>query len=269
MPLMRAILPDKPKHHRIFRYNAACALFRLKKFDSAEVLVRNVVKENYDAIGIEPSQVFGLKQHELFALVAKSETEHDDLKHLADSLELLALLTKELGRTERLARIHAMKFYALVGAVDSLVRVGQDAADDFVYVHDFEGAREVLEQHVLPTVINANMLDRVVGVRSQYAVVLAYCGNVDAADQEMARLEPYAPGFSDKQRAEIAGQKELIAQQRVKPLLPRQKARLLRELLDREHTSRSRPSQPLNRSKVGRNEPCPCGSGLKFKKCHG
>jgi hypothetical protein len=21
--------------------------------------------------------------------------------------------------------------------------------------------------------------------------------------------------------------------------------------------------------KVGRNEPCPCGSGLKFKKCHG
>jgi uncharacterized protein YecA (UPF0149 family) len=20
--------------------------------------------------------------------------------------------------------------------------------------------------------------------------------------------------------------------------------------------------------KVGRNEPCPCGSGLKFKKCH-
>ena len=23
------------------------------------------------------------------------------------------------------------------------------------------------------------------------------------------------------------------------------------------------------RSKVGRNAPCPCGSGLKFKKCHG
>ncbi|MCW8206084.1 hypothetical protein D8B24_03200 [Verminephrobacter aporrectodeae subsp. tuberculatae] len=23
------------------------------------------------------------------------------------------------------------------------------------------------------------------------------------------------------------------------------------------------------RAKVGRNEPCPCNSGLKFKKCHG
>jgi preprotein translocase subunit SecA len=22
-------------------------------------------------------------------------------------------------------------------------------------------------------------------------------------------------------------------------------------------------------AKVGRNDPCPCGSGLKFKKCHG
>lgn len=21
--------------------------------------------------------------------------------------------------------------------------------------------------------------------------------------------------------------------------------------------------------KIGRNEPCPCGSGMKFKKCHG
>lgn len=26
-------------------------------------------------------------------------------------------------------------------------------------------------------------------------------------------------------------------------------------------------SGPRNSSKVGRNEPCPCGSGLKFKRC--
>jgi len=23
------------------------------------------------------------------------------------------------------------------------------------------------------------------------------------------------------------------------------------------------------KKKIGRNDPCPCGSGLKFKKCHG
>ena len=25
----------------------------------------------------------------------------------------------------------------------------------------------------------------------------------------------------------------------------------------------------VNKKKVGRNEPCPCGSGKKYKKCHG
>jgi preprotein translocase subunit SecA len=31
------------------------------------------------------------------------------------------------------------------------------------------------------------------------------------------------------------------------------------------------PAQPQRRSvpKVGRNDPCPCGSGKKYKKCHG
>jgi peptide deformylase len=28
-------------------------------------------------------------------------------------------------------------------------------------------------------------------------------------------------------------------------------------------------SPPMLVEKIGRNEPCPCGSGLKFKKCHG
>ena len=31
------------------------------------------------------------------------------------------------------------------------------------------------------------------------------------------------------------------------------------------------PARPVERSmpKVGRNDPCPCGSGKKYKKCHG
>jgi uncharacterized protein YecA (UPF0149 family) len=31
------------------------------------------------------------------------------------------------------------------------------------------------------------------------------------------------------------------------------------------------PQQPIRRAepKVGRNDPCPCGSGKKYKKCHG
>lgn len=266
---MRAMLPDKPKHHRVFHYNAACALFRLNKLDMAEREARQVVAENYEALGITPKQVIGLTQHELSALVHRPDLDYHDLKHTADALELLAMVTRAQGRTEMFARIHAMKFYGLVDAVDSLVRVGQDAADDFVFVHDFDGAREVLEQHVLPTVIKARMLDRIVGVRSQYAVVLAYCGDVDAAEREMVNLEPYAPGFTAQQADEIARQKAMIARQRVKPLVSRQQALAMWRVLAGKAASQSEPSRPATGKKVGRNEPCPCGSGRKYKHCHG
>jgi preprotein translocase subunit SecA len=32
----------------------------------------------------------------------------------------------------------------------------------------------------------------------------------------------------------------------------------------------ARPTQPIRvEQKVGRNDPCPCGSGKKYKHCHG
>jgi preprotein translocase subunit SecA len=31
----------------------------------------------------------------------------------------------------------------------------------------------------------------------------------------------------------------------------------------------SAPTQRVTGEKVGRNDPCPCGSGKKYKKCHG
>ncbi|MEO8605615.1 MAG: SEC-C metal-binding domain-containing protein [bacterium] len=40
----------------------------------------------------------------------------------------------------------------------------------------------------------------------------------------------------------------------------------------KEHThDHGPPAEPVRRAepKVGRNEPCPCGSGKKFKKCCG
>lgn len=36
-----------------------------------------------------------------------------------------------------------------------------------------------------------------------------------------------------------------------------------------ELQGRAEPEGPVRVKKVGRNEPCPCGSGRKFKKCHG
>jgi len=34
-------------------------------------------------------------------------------------------------------------------------------------------------------------------------------------------------------------------------------------------TSAPAPKAPVAAGGVGRNDPCPCGSGKKYKKCHG
>jgi len=36
-----------------------------------------------------------------------------------------------------------------------------------------------------------------------------------------------------------------------------------------DSTSSTKPQPVVKGVKVGRNDPCPCGSGKKFKKCHG
>ena len=36
-----------------------------------------------------------------------------------------------------------------------------------------------------------------------------------------------------------------------------------------EHEEKPKLPEGIDLSKVGRNDPCPCGSGKKFKKCHG
>ena len=39
--------------------------------------------------------------------------------------------------------------------------------------------------------------------------------------------------------------------------------------MDFKHQSASNPSEQKQTPRVGRNEPCPCGSGKKYKQCHG
>ncbi len=39
--------------------------------------------------------------------------------------------------------------------------------------------------------------------------------------------------------------------------------------LERLLRARTRPLDMPSRSSVGRNDPCPCGSGHKYKRCHG
>ncbi|GKS73281.1 hypothetical protein AVME950_00315 [Acidovorax sp. SUPP950] len=252
-------LPYKPVHRRVFLYNAAVALFRLEHSESAMRAVEQVIDETFAVLGIRPEQVFGAKPAVLWALINKPGLDHADIKRLADALELKAMVAGKLGVLAPLARIHAMKFYAIAGAIDSLIRVGQDLADEFVARHNFVGAREVLEQHVMPVVVDNQLLNRHLDVRAQYAVVLAYCGLYVEAEREMERLQVYEAALPPQARMTLANQRQLIAQIKANPL-PQWRPGA-RPLPLRQGTSTS------TGGKIGRNEPCPCGSGKKFKKC--
>ncbi len=252
-------LPDKPVHRRVFLYNAAAALFRLERYENAMGVVEEVINETFAVLDIRPEQVVGAKNAELWALINKPGLDHADIKRLADALELKAMVAGRMHSFVPLARIHAMKFYNMAGAIDSLIRVGQDLADEFVERHDFVGAREILEQHVMPVFVDNQLLNRNLDVRAQYAVVLAYCGNYSEAEREMERLQAYAAGLAPEARMTLATQRQLIAEIKANPI-PQWRPGVRPPVIQKD--------MPRSAGiKIGRNEPCPCGSGKKFKKC--
>ena len=107
-----------------------------------------------------------------------------------------------------------------------------------------------MERNVLPNVIEHKIVSRMVPVRAQYAVILAYCGEHDAAEAEMKRLMPYEAGLAPEAQAELRGQRKLITRLRVQP-------------------PAAQWQMPLPKRKMGRNERGYCGSGKKYKHCHG
>ena len=214
------LLPNTPKHQRILRYNAAHAMFSIGQFDVAERETTALIQEYYDVLGIRPEDIFDRNPPEIHPLLPDGHDVPDDLKHLADCLDLLAAATKSGGGISSFGRLHAMKFYQLANAVDSLFRVGQELVDEFIERHDYVGARELIEQNLLPNVLQHRVLSRIVPIRSQYAVVLAYCGDFDAASEEMDQLWAYIDGLDEPGRRELRDQRDLIAKLRADGLPP-------------------------------------------------
>ena len=262
-----AAMGDSPVHRRIFRYNAAVAIYQVGDMATAAEEARSVADEYFRVLGIGPRDVMGRNAPELRQSLKSSESLVDDCKHLADCLELCAKAADAAGGTAPFARIHAMKFYELAQAPDSMLRVGMDVVDESVRRNDFIGAREFIESNVLPLLGQLKLASYLIPVRSQHAVVLAYCGEFDAADAEMARLAPYEPGLPEEGRMELAMQRRLIRRLRrdgppPQWVMPAGAPTTFEGLLRMARRSAPTP-------KVGRNEACPCGSGRKYKKCHG
>jgi len=102
-------MPDSQMHQRIFRYNAAYALLKLGRFEDAEEIINDVIKDYFDALGITPEQITLKNPSEIYPLLKSSESTHEDLKHLADSLELYAITINEQNRDSGAAQVFFCK----------------------------------------------------------------------------------------------------------------------------------------------------------------
>lgn len=262
MEEMTRILPDSPAHRRIARYNFAHALFELGQYKGCIDAVGPLTKEYFDALSITPADIFMKNPDKIFPLLPKNRDNTDDLKHLADCMDISAKALNRDGQDAGMLRIQAMKFYAMAHAFDSHFRTGQDLVDEFVARRDYIGARNIFEQNLLPSINQLKLSARVIPIRSQYAVILAYCGDFPEADAEMARLAPYEAGLNEQGQTELQMQRRLIDRLRVSPPAPQWDPRMLPQ------RSAPQPTQRRGR-KIGANEPCPCGSRNKYKRCCG
>jgi hypothetical protein len=199
---------DEPPLMHILRYDYALALYHAGAYDKAEDAAIELVRDYYEHLGIEPADIFARNPPEIFALLQDTPTRRDDLKHLADCLDLYAGARLQRGEPSGLARLHAMKFYEMSGAYRSAVRIGQEAVDEVLGFNDTVGARQIMEGHLLPLIRSVRLIDLLVQVRSQYAVVLAWDGDIEAARAEMAAIEPF--DVSPERRLEMENQRAVI-----------------------------------------------------------
>ena len=240
---------DTPLLRRIAKYNLAVSFYICDEPSETVAITAKLIEEYYEALGLTLEMVFASSPKALADDLGHSPDTMDDLKRLGDVLDLRARVN-DLGRESVLCRLHAMKFYQIAHVPVSLMKVGQDVVDECVRIlHDPVEARRVIETLLLPIVEEYRLSDYVVPVRGQYAVVLAHCGEMEAARHLITQLKKFA--VSDGHAAQLQVQAELI------------------ENIAIEKRMVSRAQLRSKFPKVGRNDLCPCGSGRKYKRCHG
>ncbi len=147
----RYLWKDDPELSRLARYNYATAVYHCGDHRDALPIAEALYAEYYDVLDLDPLSIIGANTEDVVALLPREIVDHqDDLKHLADCLSLTAMCMRKLGRFPILTAIHAAKFYAASQSYKSEMKVAQDAADDFIAIGDAVGARQMMEDHVLP-----------------------------------------------------------------------------------------------------------------------
>ena len=245
-----SVFSDAPEMLRILEYNYALLQYKLGLFDPAASSAFKLAMEYYDLLDLDFEDIIVNSRTNIMAALNRAGTDIRDAKRLANCLDLFAAAMNAMGQYSRLARIHAVKLYSISLSVSSAVRVGQDAVDEILSMtKDPWAARRFIESVLLPIVKDFKLVDNVIPVRAQHAVVLAYCGESKEALAEMERLEQFKTN-DPTLVAELANQRKLIA------------AIVSGEMQLAPSTTGEPQGLPKQRyfgRKVGRNEKCPCG----------
>jgi hypothetical protein len=247
---------------RIITYNYAHGLRRCGRSDLALEIVTDLVEKYYRVLGITPDDVFLHKLDETMAKIQDFDANQDEVKRLADSLDLQGAAAQEIGLIQPFAKLHAHKFFILSSSFTSAVRVGLDFVDECIAVMgDADAARDFFENFLLPLVIGKKMIGELVPVSCQYAVILAYCGAFDLAVKTLQEMSHYIVEGTDTS-TQYENNVRLVEQIRAGEVRLRRRRPVLAETRSGRKPSRAP-------AKIGRNDPCPCESGLKYKKCCG
>ena len=225
--------------------NTATAYYMADEPQETLEITGSLIEEYYGVPYLNEEQVFARSAKVLADEIGSDFDVLDELKRLADTLDLRARALNEVGLPSGLCRLHAMKFYQIAHVPMSLMKVGQDVVDEFLgMLRDPWEARRVIETMLLPIVDEYRLVEYVVPVRSQYAVILAYCGEVEAARRLIGELEAFA--VSDFRRLELQNQSELL--ERIAA-----ERRFVPETRDRSESAESRTQRARVRAGPGRS----------------
>lgn len=226
-------------------------------FPEARVVTATLVDEYSRKFELTLDDLLGTSVPDLAEMLGDKRNEYEELKRFADALALEAQVLGPLGFASGPLRIWAHKLYVLGRAPASAVAVGLDVVDEILeMLNDAPAARHFMENVLLPTITDFRLFGHLLNVRATYAVVLAYCGEIDEARKLASELAVFEA--TPLMSAQLRNQRDLIER------VARGEARL---------TPGDRlplPEPPFARGlRPGRNAPCVCGSGLKFKRCCG
>jgi hypothetical protein len=254
------------RHHgdpvviRIVRYNYALALYFAEDFSKVESITLPLIAEYYDVLGLEMQDTFAKNPPEIWPKIKDAIDPTGNLKRLADTLDLHASSLTARGIHPRMSRMHAFKFYNMAGSVTSTIRAGQDVVDELIGIRDHKYARQFMERGLIRAVTDHKLLEHMVRVRGQYAVVLARCGEIEKAREEIGRIKPFA-AETERDRMELEGQGALI--EAIAEHGPNFGLGPVRRL---ERDRMAAMFQELMKPKKVPNL-CRCGSGKKARNC--